>query len=157
MNMIRKNGGFTLVELIVVIAILAILAGVAVPAYSGYIEKAQDAAVITELDAIQTAAQAANATAGEITQITINNVSSSKHSVTITTTAPTNISKKFASDFKVFFTGAEGTDVTTDVQTITVTIPEISNWANSSFGKATTPGAVWTAKHGWEVGTTPSA
>ena len=38
------NGGFTLVELIVVIAILAILAGVAVPAYSGYVEKANKAA-----------------------------------------------------------------------------------------------------------------
>ena len=36
----KKNGGFTLVELIVVIAILAILAGVAVPAYSGYVTKA---------------------------------------------------------------------------------------------------------------------
>ncbi len=35
-----NDGGFTLVELIVVIAILAILAGVAVPAYSGYVEKA---------------------------------------------------------------------------------------------------------------------
>lgn len=34
----RKNGGFTLVELIVVIAILAILAGVGAVAYSGYIE-----------------------------------------------------------------------------------------------------------------------
>lgn len=39
-----ENGGFTLVELIVVIAILAILAGVAVPAYSGYVEKANKAA-----------------------------------------------------------------------------------------------------------------
>ena len=38
--MFKSNGGFTLVELIVVIAILAILAGIAVPAYSGYIEKA---------------------------------------------------------------------------------------------------------------------
>ena len=56
MNMFKKNGGFTLVELIVVIAILAILAGVAVPAYSGYIQKAHEAADVTQLDAIKTAA-----------------------------------------------------------------------------------------------------
>lgn len=42
--MFKSNGGFTLVELIVVIAILAILAGIAVPAYSGYITHANDAA-----------------------------------------------------------------------------------------------------------------
>lgn len=41
--MFKSNGGFTLVELIVVIAILAILASVAVPAYSGYIAKAESA------------------------------------------------------------------------------------------------------------------
>lgn len=40
---VKKNGGFTLVELIVVIAILAILAAVAVPAYNGYIDKANKA------------------------------------------------------------------------------------------------------------------
>ena len=55
MNMFKKNGGFTLVELIVVIAILAILAGVAVPMYSGYINKANEAADMTQLDAIKTA------------------------------------------------------------------------------------------------------
>lgn len=55
MNMFKKNGGFTLVELIVVIAILAILAGVAVPAYSGYITKAKEAADISACDAIKTA------------------------------------------------------------------------------------------------------
>lgn len=38
-----SDGGFTLVELVVVIAILAILAGVAVPAYTGYIKKAREA------------------------------------------------------------------------------------------------------------------
>ena len=64
MNMFKKNGGFTLVELIVVIAILAILAGVAVPAYSGYITKAKDAAVVTELDAVKTAAFAVEAAKG---------------------------------------------------------------------------------------------
>ena len=44
---LHRDGGFTLVELIVVIAILAILAGVAVPVYSGYIEKANKQADIT--------------------------------------------------------------------------------------------------------------
>lgn len=39
----RSNGGFSLVELIVVIAIMAILVGVAVPVYSSYIEKANKA------------------------------------------------------------------------------------------------------------------
>ena len=71
MNMIKKNGGFTLVELIVVIAILAILAGVAVPAYSGYINSANEAADITELGAVKTAAMAALATKGEVTAIEV--------------------------------------------------------------------------------------
>lgn len=55
----KKNGGFTLVELIVVIAILAILAGVAVPAYSGYVSKANAAADQTLLGTINTAFGAA--------------------------------------------------------------------------------------------------
>ena len=59
MKFMRKNGGFTLVELIVVIAILAILAGVAVPAYSGYIKKANEAADNQLLGAVNTAFAAA--------------------------------------------------------------------------------------------------
>ena len=43
----KADGGFTLVELIVVIAILAILAGVAVPAYSGYVTQANKQADMT--------------------------------------------------------------------------------------------------------------
>ena len=53
---LKKKEGFTLVELIIVIAILAILAAIAIPAYSGYIKKANDAADLTQLDAIKTAA-----------------------------------------------------------------------------------------------------
>lgn len=55
----KANGGFTLVELIVVIAILAILAGAAVPAYNGYINKANEAADQQLLAAINTAFAAA--------------------------------------------------------------------------------------------------
>jgi len=61
MNMFKKNGGFTLVELIVVIAILAILAGVAIPAYSGYIDRAREAGDTQIVSAINTAIQAATA------------------------------------------------------------------------------------------------
>ena len=65
MNMFKSNGGFTLVELIVVIAILAILAGAAIPAYSGYIARANDSTVLAELEAVETAAFAAAALKGE--------------------------------------------------------------------------------------------
>lgn len=70
-KLMSKKEGFTLVELIVVIAILAILAGVAIPAYSGYIKKANNTADMTALSAIKTAAMAATATEGSVTEITV--------------------------------------------------------------------------------------
>ena len=72
MNMFKKNGGFTLVELIVVIAILAILAGIAVPAYSGYINKANDSADLAAAVAVKTAVYAAYAENGQNPPATIN-------------------------------------------------------------------------------------
>lgn len=64
----HSNGGFTLVELIVVIAILAILAGIAVPAYSGYVEKANKAADEQLLANLNTAFASACAVNGEAHQ-----------------------------------------------------------------------------------------
>ena len=84
MNMFKKNGGFTLVELIVVIAILAILAGVAVPAYTGYIKKADQAADLTALDAVKTAVQSATASKGEVTKIVIATNNGAITTITVT-------------------------------------------------------------------------
>ena len=61
----KADGGFTLVELIVVIAILAILAGTAVPAYTGYINKANEAADQQLLAALNTAYASACMEKGE--------------------------------------------------------------------------------------------
>ena len=133
MNILKKNGGFTLVELIVVIAILAILAGVAVPAYSGYIEKAKDAAIITELDAIQTAAQAANATKGAIKSIVVNGT-------TIVVEGTNGLSDTFEKDFALFYKGtADGTNDGTITLAVTLTDSSYKNGATWYGDGATIP------------------
>ena len=139
MNMMKKNGGFTLVELIVVIAILAILAGVAVPAYSGYIKKAQDAAITVELDAISSAAQAANATKGAVTKIEI----APATGVVTFTYDPTTPATSFNSDFIAFYKNA--TVDASGVVTVTGYTTEI---AGTSFEGKT---ATWTPSTAWEA------
>lgn len=126
MNMFKKNGGFTLVELIVVIAILAILAGVAIPAYTGYITKAKDAAAITELDAVATAVQGARATdTAEIVKINVSNAGA-------VTVSPALTAEQKA-DFELFY-GA--------------TAVAAEKLAGTSYAS----GATWTPADGWEAG-----
>ena len=56
-NKRKKEGGFTLVELIVVLVILAILAALLIPALTGYIDKAKEKSIIAETRQTVMAAQ----------------------------------------------------------------------------------------------------
>ena len=68
MQKIKKRGGFTLVELIVVLVILAILAALLIPALTGYIDKSKKDQVVAETrmlhEAVQTVASEAYGSAG---------------------------------------------------------------------------------------------
>lgn len=57
-KLLKKKGGFTLVELIVVLVILAILAAILVPTLLGYINKAQEEKNYSTAQTVRVAAQA---------------------------------------------------------------------------------------------------
>lgn len=56
-KMKKANGGFTLVELVVILVILAILAAMLVPTLTGYIDKAREKVVIAEARSVYIALQ----------------------------------------------------------------------------------------------------
>ena len=112
MKLMKKNGGFTLVELIVVIAILAILAGIAVPAYSGYIKKAEKAGDLQLLGAINEAFAASCVASGApVTNVSSASLTWENKCVTgVATVSGTGIdADECKSNFQLLFAGNTAT------------------------------------------------
>lgn len=128
MNTMKKNGGFTLVELIIVIAILAILSTGAIAGYSAYIKSANDAAVEAVLSDIYTSAVLANAETGAVT-VTVKEVNATTVKVTVD-----GVGSKFENLFTGSLTRLSLTKDTTtsDADTYVATFTKPSAWNNSS-------------------------
>ena len=148
MNTVKKTGGFTLVELIIVIAILAILSSVAVAGYSSYITKANDSAVNTELSNILSAVNLANAKYGEVTSIEV--TAETANNVTTVTIEVVGAAKdaEFGTDVVAALNATQTVDGAT-TGSWTFTYVSKANWAGVSTKLSAN--MIWEkADHKWE-------
>ncbi len=141
-RVMKDQGGFTLVELIVVLVILAILAAILVPALLGYIDKARNGQYLEEAHSIYTAIQvvedekyaknqspitslAASADATEVNNMVAPTVVDKSSTITCKATSGTSKAAYTVSTLKLKFTSQNG-------KTVEIDMDSSGNWGDPS-------------------------
>lgn len=144
MNAFKKNGGFTLVELIIVIAILAILSSVAVAGYSSYIKSANNSATESFLNEVKTHVVLANAKAGNVGTIEVTpSATAGKLTVKVTKSTP-GFADDFDDNIKAAYGDASAPALAADGNSYTFTVSAPPAWSNSDYGVAKKATFDWT-------------
>jgi type IV pilus assembly protein PilA len=150
MNTMKKNGGFTLVELIIVIAILAILSTGAIAGYSRYIDNANETAMNAILSDIQTAVVLANADAGQVGSIVVTPGTPANGKVELTVVvnpvANKTLSTNFDDNFSITGASIAATPATEGTFEFTLSV-SANAWKATDYAAT---GAKWTSA-GWAV------
>ncbi len=68
-NQLKKQKGFTLIELMIVVAIIGVLSAIAVPAYQNYVSRSEAASGLATLRGLQTPAELIWQQEGKLTDL----------------------------------------------------------------------------------------
>jgi len=125
MTTIRKQSGFTLIELMIVIAIIAILAAIALPAYQNYVTRTQVSEVITAASGARTEIAEYVASNGDLPDATYDIQAQESRFVASSTWNGTEIIATSSSE--VNSTGAQGRTIALTPTIISQTSLQV-NW-----------------------------
>jgi type IV pilus assembly protein PilA len=70
----KKQQGFTLIELMIVVAVIGVLSAIAVPAYQNYVKKSELGAALATISALKVNVEDKIATDGEFPTVTTDNM-----------------------------------------------------------------------------------